>query len=294
MNVDWRSIRPLNGARDKGFEELCSQLARSEIVDGARFIRKGSPDAGVECYAVNENGSESAWQAKYFLALGNSQWSQIDESVGTALRKHPRLTRYVVCLPLDLPDARVPGKKSALARWISHVEKWRKWAAQREMTVEFEYWGSSELLERLTKPEHIRRVRFWFDATGFDEDWFERRFQEATQTAGPRYTPELHVNLPIAHRFEAFGRTSRFFDQTISLIRDLANEWSSACSPDPSRLGRERDPEVEAWIKAVTDDPVVRRGKASIGGAIEEIVAAGSEIEVQPRGCCLSVAWPRR
>ena len=284
MNVDWRSIRPLNGARDKGFEELCSQLARSEIAGDARFIRKGSPDAGVECFAVFENGSECAWQAKYFHTLGNSQWSQIDESVGTALRKHPRLTRYVVCIPLDLPDARVPGKESALAKWKSHVEKWGKWAAQREMTVEFSYWGSSELLERLTKPEHIGRVRFWFDATGFDEDWFGRRLQEARRTAGPRYTPELHVNLPIARRFEAFGRTSRFFDRTISLIRGLANEWSSACSPGPSRLGRERDPEVETWIKAVTDDPVVRRGKASIGPAIEEIVAAGSEFEVQPSG----------
>ena len=46
VNVDWRSIRPLNGGRDNGFEELCSQLARSEVADCARFVRKGSPDAG--------------------------------------------------------------------------------------------------------------------------------------------------------------------------------------------------------------------------------------------------------
>ena len=284
VNVDWRSIRPLNGGCEKAFEELCSQLARSEVAGRASFIRKGTPDAGVECYAVYENGSECAWQAKYFLTLGDSQWAQIDQSVGPALKKHPRLKRYVICLPMDLPDARVPGQVSALAKWNARIEKWEKWAAQQDMTVEFAYWGSSELLERLTKPEHIGRVRFWFDATGFDKDWFKRRFQEAKQTAGPRYTPELHVNLPIAHRFEAFGRTSRFFDRSISLIRGLANEWSSACSPGPSRLGGERDPEVEDWIKAVTDDPVVRRGKASIGGAIEEIVAAGNEIEVQPSG----------
>ena len=74
VNMDWRSIRPWNGARDKGFEELCSQLARSDIADAAQFIRKGSPDAGVECYAVYENGSECAWQAKYFFSLGDSQW----------------------------------------------------------------------------------------------------------------------------------------------------------------------------------------------------------------------------
>ena len=284
VNMDWRSIRPWNGARDKGFEELCSQLARSDIADAAQFIRKGSPDAGVECYAVYENGSECAWQAKYFFSLGDSQWAQIDESVRRALEKHPRLTRYVICLPTDRPDARVPGQVSALAKWNARVEKWTGWASERAMTVEFVYWGSSELLGRLTKREHVGRVRFWFDATGFDDDWFVQRLREARGTAGPRYTPKLHVNLPIADRFEAFGRTSRFFDRSISLIRGLAKEWSSACSPGPSRLGGERDPEVEDWIKAVTDDPVVRRGKASIGGAIEKIVAAGNEIEVQPSG----------
>ena len=40
VSVDWRSIRPLNGGRDKGFEETCSQLARWEVGDRARFIWK--------------------------------------------------------------------------------------------------------------------------------------------------------------------------------------------------------------------------------------------------------------
>ena len=284
LNVDWRSIRPLNGARDKGFEELCSQLARSEIDDNAQFIRKGSPDAGVECYAIYENGSECAWQAKYFFALGDGQWSQIDRSVRTALQKHPLLARYVICLATDLPDGRVPKQESALAKWDAHVEKWTGWASERGMTVEFDYWGSSELLERLTRPEHIGRVRFWFGATGFDDDWFVQRLEEARQTAGPRYTPEVHVDLPITGRFEAFGRTSRFFDRVISSVRGLANDWASACSPGPSRLGKEGDPEVEAGIRAISDDAVFRASKVSIGERIDEIVAAGSAIEVQPSG----------
>ena len=59
VNVDWCSMRPLNGGRDKGFEEFCSQLARSEVARRARFVRKGSPDAGVECYAIFGSGSEA-------------------------------------------------------------------------------------------------------------------------------------------------------------------------------------------------------------------------------------------
>ena len=284
VNVDWRSIRPLNGGRDKGFEEFCSQLARSEVAGRARFVRKGSPDAGVECYAIFGNGSECAWQAKYFLSLGHGQWPQIDRSVRRALEKHPRLTRYVVCLPMDLPDARVAGQESARAKWDAHVEKWAGWVSERGMTVKFAYWGSSELLERLSSPEHIGRLRFWFDTTGFDDGWFARRFEETRDTAGPRYTPEVHVDLPIADRFEAFGRTNRFFDRTIVLIRGLADKWASACSPGASRSGKEWDPEVEAAIRAVANDAVVQAAKTTIGKAIDEIVAAGSAMEVQPSG----------
>ena len=56
-------------------------------------------------------------------SLADSHWTQIDRSVSTALRKHPRLARYVVCLPMDLPDARVPGQESALAKWYAVVSK---------------------------------------------------------------------------------------------------------------------------------------------------------------------------
>lgn len=92
--LDWSAIRPLNGSRAGGFEELCAQLARAERPAGAHFERKGTPDAGVECYAVLGDGSEWGWQAKYFDAFGDSQWSQLDKSVKTAVEKHPRLVRY--------------------------------------------------------------------------------------------------------------------------------------------------------------------------------------------------------
>ena len=69
------------------------------------FERKGTPDAGVECYCILKDGDEWGWQAKYFDTLGTSQWSQLDKSVKTALDKHPKLVRYFVCIPLDRPDA---------------------------------------------------------------------------------------------------------------------------------------------------------------------------------------------
>lgn len=242
VNIDWNAIRPLNGSRASAFEELCAQLAREERPAGSRFERKGTPDAGVECFAVLPDGGEWGWQAKYFDGLGDPQWSQLDESVKTALEKHPKLVRYFICLPLDLPDARITGRRSAKERWDDHVKKWIGWASDRGMTVDLVFWGRHELLERLANPKNVGRVRFWFDVRGFDKSWFAARLDEALKTAGPRYTPKLHIQLPIAADLDAFGRTERFFDRVKNLARDIRKKLGSV----RYSLPKASDPELGA------------------------------------------------
>jgi hypothetical protein len=224
VNVSWNEINPLNGSKRSGFEELCCQLANAKRPSNSEFIRKGTPDAGVECYAVLEDNSEWGWQAKYFDKLGDSQWDQIDHSVQTALAKHPRLVRYYICIPLDLSDARVEGRRSAKDRWDYHVEKWTRMASELNMVVEFIYWGAYELLNHLSKPEQRGRLQFWFGTPFFDKAWFKARLSESIIAAGPRYTPGIHVDLPIVKQFEAFGRTSNFFDELKALARPLRNK----------------------------------------------------------------------
>jgi hypothetical protein len=267
VNIDWNGIRPLNGGRDKGFEELCAQLARAEAPPASQFVRKGTPDAGVECYAILRDDSEWGWQAKYFDALGDSQWSQIDESVGKALEKHPRLVRYFVCVPLDLPDGRITGRKSAKERWDEHVEKWTKWASSKGRTVEFVYWGSHELLERLARSEHVGRVRFWFDVRAFDGAWFSARLEEALRTAGPRYTREVHVDLPIASEFEAFGRTDRFFDRVKAHARKIREKLRSVEYSEPSAV-----------------HPTLDAAAATMSSKVQMVLAALGAVESQPIG----------
>ena len=250
MNLDLMSIRPLNGSRSKGFEELCAQLARRESPDGATFERKGSPDAGVECYSVLESGQEWGWQAKYFHTLGTPQWRQIDDSVRTALTKHPELVRYFICVPLDRPDAREGRRWSAMEHWRRRVKKWKSWASDRGMDVEFEWWGQSELLSRLSQTDCAGLLRFWFDSQGFDETWFRSRLQEAFEAAGPRYTaqydPDVHVDLPITNKLEMFGRTETAFDR----IRLLAREVRRAIpSIERANSSGDRDEELESDLR---------------------------------------------
>ena len=266
MTLDWNRIRPLKGGRDKGFEELCAQLARTERPSGSTFVRKGTPDAGVECYAILSDGTEWAWQSKYVHELGDSQWSQIDRSIRTAIEKHPKLVRYFVCVPVDRADARIEGRKSAKERWNDHVTKWSSWAANLEMTVEFVYWGSHELLERLARPVHIGRLRFWFDVQGFDAAWFTARLDEAVDSAGPRYTPEVHVDLPIAREFEAFGRTDRFFDR------------------EKARALRIREKLRAVEYSGGAAEPTVDAELAAVSSKVQAVLTAIGAIDVQATG----------
>ena len=94
------------------------------------------------------------------LRWKQNQWNQIDESVESALDKHPSLAKYIIAIPYDLPDARINGKQSARMRWNRRVKKWKLWASERQMCVEFEPWFQSDLVERMVKREGL--YRFWF------------------------------------------------------------------------------------------------------------------------------------
>ena len=62
MNINWHNIRSINGDQKEGFEELVLQLVRKEIIPTQyKFIRKGKPDAGVECFWTLEDNTEWVW-----------------------------------------------------------------------------------------------------------------------------------------------------------------------------------------------------------------------------------------
>lgn len=234
MATDWHKLRSLNGSQEKGFEELCCQLAAGEARPaGSSFVRKGTPDAGVECFWTSPSGDEEGWQAKYFLSPPNTgQWGQIDESVKTALEKHPRLRRYVVCVPVDRSDRRNKGDKSLLDRWNERVVTWQRWAAKRKMSVEFVYWGDHELTSRLNREENRGRHWFWFSSEQFTLAWFREALAVSIRNAGERYTPDVHVELHVTSHFAALGRTPSFHEHLNGLYVELV-EASGRFRPTP-------------------------------------------------------------
>lgn len=204
--IRWSQIRAHLGSQDAAFEELCAQLARHEpgFPAGSRFVRKGRPDAGVECYWRTPAGAETAWQAKYVLnSPTTSQWGDCDKSVKRVLASHPDLSRYIFCFPTDLADERAKGKKSAQDRWDARVKKWEGWASERGMAVAFELWNSSALLDRLSRDQHRGRVWFWFDVVGLTPEWFRRKLDSTTLDLDQRYQPDLHVEVEVQQALDA-------------------------------------------------------------------------------------------
>ena len=265
-DIDWQSIRPWNGTQHGGFEELCIQLARAETPKRARFIPLGAPDAGVECYCVLGDNSEWGWQAKYFIStLTNTQWKQVDDSVEKALKKHHDLARYFICVPRDRPDPRKPDQKWEMDRWNDHVSKWQGWAQDRSMNVEFVWWGSSELLERLSQNEHIGRRFFWFGQRGFDQDWFRQHLEEAVAAAGPRYTPEVHIDLPIVKDMERFSKSSFLFEEVKSLAIGIRRTYASLMSARNSLVQPIEGPDID-----------------DLSGGIRVLLDSLSQIEISP------------
>lgn len=235
IDLDFSRIRNHDGSQDNGFEELICQLAHlSPPEDADFFIRKDGAggDAGVECYWTLKNGAEYAWQAKYFLQkLEASHWKQITKSVETALTKHPKITKYYICLPGDWNDSRRSGAKtilSSLDKWQEHVAKWEAFAKYLGMDVEFCFWGKHEIslmLQRDT-PEFSGRARYWFDAPVLSNEVFERLANKSEATLGERYTPEYHLELPVAEVFEALGNTEHWWKK----IHEQIDAWIESTS----------------------------------------------------------------
>lgn len=235
MSIEWNSLRPLKGSQQSAFEELCCQLAACEpMPQGSRFLRKGAPDAGVECYWVSPNGDEFGWQAKYFLTVpDDTQWAQIDESFERAVEKHPRLTSYTICLPIDRQDPRIKKQKWFMDKWNEHIGRWQQSALAKDRSVSIPYWGEHEIFERLSRDEHKGRYFFWFRKDLFSAEWFERRIEESISDVGPRYTPELNVDLSLASLFDGLGRTTDFSRRVLLLSGELRISYSRAIAMQP-------------------------------------------------------------
>ena len=267
--IDFNSIREHNGAKHRGFEELVVQLIPSiNDVAGREVVRHGTPDGGLEAHVQFEDGSVWGWQAKYFFALGNSQLSQMKASFETALEAYPTLSRYTFVLPFNPPSGNPAHGQSAMQRLDKAFARWEAAAAEKGCTVKLCLVAESRLVDILTAEEHTGRVRYWFDRRLlFSQTWFREKLDVAIKAAGPRYTPEVNVELPVGLAFEGLGRTKAFGERLADVVADVASAARSLRPPkQDSGLTEELRSDIERAANEI--EPLVSDlGEMSFAGS---------------------------
>ncbi|MBN8646602.1 MAG: hypothetical protein J0L55_01510 [Caulobacterales bacterium] len=220
-DINFHLIRPHNGNRHAGFEELVAQLASLDALSKCHsFVRKGQGgDAGVECYSADISGNERGWQAKYLFSWDENLKTQLDDSISAALKKHPNLTEYIVCLPFDLPDGRKSNQQSARNKWKAWKSYWEAKAKGGGRSLTCTLWDSNTFTSQLSndKPTYVGKLIYWFDQASFSQDWFKGQFEKSKASLGSRYTPEHNVELPIKQSFLSFVRDP--------VLQDRLDRW---------------------------------------------------------------------
>ncbi|AQW70395.1 AAA family ATPase [Pseudomonas parafulva] len=203
--MDYTRIRGMESGQRLAFEELICQLARRErpAADAEfRRIEGAGGDGGIEAYWLLDDGSEIGYQAKYYTKSREINWANIDDSVETALKAHPELTKYVIALPCDLTDK--TGKQgrgnTGWQSWNARKAKWTELVAPGK-SIEFIVWTASDITDRLAHPSAEGLRRFWFGDFEFSARWFSDHIALAIKSLDERYHPEDHVEVGIERVF---------------------------------------------------------------------------------------------
>ena len=197
-----------------------------------------------------DNGNKVGFQAKYFLEIDDSQWVQLDKSVETALTVHPELVKYFVALPRDLTAKKQGKGQSQTEKWQARVEKWKGWADEKEIEIEFELWSATILEEMLLRPENTPLIKFWFGEDVLNNEWFSRHVQQAECTLGDRFNPDDHVGVEIEQMFDILVRGKESLKRLEEAFKLLQNARIPSAELEFSVTELKPDEQVFANVSA--------------------------------------------
>jgi hypothetical protein len=231
--IQFDQIRPNATGTSGSFEELACQIFRRapESPKGGIFHRiEGSGgDGGVEAIWKAPNGEIWGVQAKFFTSLGNSQKTQMKESLDQAVANHSDLTRYTFCLPIMLTGktgAKAGKPKLGTIQLVeTWLETWRSELAGAGRALNIEVWDAAELEGRLLTADPSGGIRrYWFDGAVLTDSWFSNHLSDAIVQAGKRYSPELSVRVPLHDAIDAFGLTEAWQARTEKLHHEFTDK----------------------------------------------------------------------
>ena len=170
--MNWHHFQTYNEAATRAFEAMCNQLFELWIDREYKDTKKSfvvvngaGGDGGVESYATLVTGEEIGVQAKRFPdSITTSQFNQIKNSILTALEVHPKLIKYIVCVPRDLSNLK-KGKDGKIVRETEYL-KWDKIVTDiksKYPNSNIIFWGDHILETQLQYAEAAGVRRYWFE-----------------------------------------------------------------------------------------------------------------------------------
>ena len=256
-DIDFSGIVARGGSQSAAFEELCCYLAEAGHPDrrGYRRLYGSGGDGGVECLIELADGQVIGIQAKYIFDVRRAL-TKAEKSCSAALRQHPDLTKFIVCLPVNPtgPTAR---------KGLSGTERIEEWICKRkaeanaqDREIQIEFWTASTLRSRLLESDGSEAaIRYYFDKSLLTDRWWQDHRCRVLELAGPRYTPKSPVETTPMAWFRALGRvdlwkkdlkgrTASFFASTAD---DLEDFEEAAQRPARGSAAPENDRWSPAW-----------------------------------------------
>lgn len=202
--MNWEHFQTYNDAPTHAFEAMCNQIfelwcrrSYSNSIKSFFVVNGAGGDGGVEAYTVMNDDSIIAVQSKWFRnSIEDSQITQIENSVKTAMKIRPLVRKYIICVPRDLSSLKM-GKGKQI---VKNTES-KKWESLKVdilklfPTLEIELWNDTRISSELQYPECAGIFRYWFEKSEISHEMVVLSYEK--QKSGwlnQRYLPDLHVN----------------------------------------------------------------------------------------------------
>lgn len=246
--MNWTHFQTYGMAPDKAFEVLCNQLFenwskeeyKSDIAS-IRVVNGAGGDGGVESYAVLKNGSIIGLQAKWFpTSMASSQIAQIKNSIKTAKKVRPEISRYIVCVPRDLASKTARSENSEDTRWENMITS----VVADYPALAVELWNESRIVAELQKPSASGIFKFWFENAEVSDESVQFAFEKTKSSwLTTKYVPELNTYGNIAQTLslllgdivqrENQTKTFRKINELCERFHSAAEAFLVVCSDRP-------------------------------------------------------------
>lgn len=236
--MNWTKFQLHDLSQEKAFETLCNQLfenwCKEEYGDKIKFfnvVNGAGGDGGVESYTVLLSNGIIGLQAKWFPnSITSSHINQIKNSIKTAIKVRPQITKYVVCVPRDLASATAKGDNNEEKRWSDLVAEINK--EFPKLVVEL--WNDAKLTTELQKPNCAGICRFWFESSEISRETLKFTFEKAKNSwLHTKYVPDLNTEGEIEKSLQAYLGSpieSESAIKVFKLICKLCNDFDIAAT----------------------------------------------------------------